>query len=255
MKDPREDELVVQDATTRQEAWKCRANIEERLPHRTVAFSYDSRHVAIGTTNQGVRMVEAATGRQLSSFPALFVTGVAFSPDDQRIAVATGLRGRGSVSVLDATTGQVLSTFRGHSGTVGCIAFSPDGRRIASTMELDYIEADPAKTAARVWDTVTGDETLALGGGSEPAFFAAWSPDGQRLIAAGLTTVKVWEATTAREILAIPVAGVNLAFAPDGRQVLVDATARVHLRGIATYTSPRILDAPRDRNSRGPPNC
>ena len=36
------------------------------------------------------------------------------------------------VEVWDAVTGQEILTFKGHTDEVYCVAFSPDGRRLAS---------------------------------------------------------------------------------------------------------------------------
>ena len=42
------------------------------------------------------------------------------------------MRGRGVVRIWDAATGQVLRTLRGHTQNVMGVAFSPDGRTLAS---------------------------------------------------------------------------------------------------------------------------
>src|SRR5260221_9066949 len=55
--------------------------------------------------------------------------GVAFSSDGERLASGGA---DSTVRVWDATTGQELATFRGHTGYVWSVAFSPDGNRLAS---------------------------------------------------------------------------------------------------------------------------
>ena len=57
------------------------------------------------------------------------------------------------IKVWDAATGREALTFRGHAYTVNSVAFSPDGRRIASGDDDGDIE---------VWDADTGREALAL---------------------------------------------------------------------------------------------
>ena len=60
--------------------------------------------------------------------------GGAFSPDGNFLAL-TGFNSqanRGEVKVLDATTGQEVVTYTGHERGVNALAFSPDGKRLAS---------------------------------------------------------------------------------------------------------------------------
>jgi WD40 repeat protein len=66
------------------------------------------------------------------------------------------------------------------------VAFSPDGKRLASTWG----------STVKVWDAQTGQETLTLKG--HPAGFSgvAFSPDGHRLAAGSYDgTVRIWDAT------------------------------------------------------------
>ena len=68
---------------------------------------------------------------------------------------------------------KLVRTLRGHADHVGRIAWSPDGRMLASPS---------ADGTIRLWDAETGEclRTRGLGG---TAFSAAWSPDGLRLAA------------------------------------------------------------------------
>lgn len=52
------------------------------------------------------------------------VTAVAFSPDGQKLALASK---DGTVRLWDVTTGAVLQILEGYTSTIRAVAFSPDG--------------------------------------------------------------------------------------------------------------------------------
>jgi WD40 repeat protein len=67
----------------------------------------------------------------------------AASPDQKVRAEADGK----AVSIVDAATGKKLRTFLGHTDTVRAVAFSPDGKRLASGGQDKVI---------CLWDLATG---------------------------------------------------------------------------------------------------
>ena len=80
----------------------------------------------------------------------------------------------GTVKIWNASTGKELLTLTGHTGNVYGVAFSPDGKTIAS--------ASGDKTA-KVWDTQTGKQYLTLHA-PYGLTSVAFSPDGSQLAVA-----------------------------------------------------------------------
>jgi WD40 repeat protein len=117
--------------------------------------------------------------------------------------------------------GTTLITYRGHSGRVYDVAWSPDGK---------YIVSGAGDHTAQVWEALTGkritDYTYRSGGS------VAWSPNGKYIVS-GYGTAQVWEALTGK--LIIDYMGhsefvTSVAWSPDGKYIVsgaYDNTARV----------------------------
>src|SRR5207248_2614794 len=101
------------------------------------------------------------------------VWSVAVSPVGQRVVSAGWSM---PALVWDAGTGRVSTRFVGHGVLSFCVAWHPDGRRIASAGSAD------GQFTVKVWDATSGMEVFRLRAPSRPEFSAvAFSPDGRHL--------------------------------------------------------------------------
>jgi WD40 repeat protein len=89
-----------------------------------------------------------------------------------------------TVRLWEVESGRELKRFSRHTAAVGCVAFSPDGRRILS---------GSADTTVRLWDAETGEQLYCGTGHSDRIHSVAFTPDGRLgLSAGGDGTVRVW---------------------------------------------------------------
>jgi WD40 repeat protein len=111
---------------------------------------------------------------------------VALSPDGRWVAASGDY-----VQVWDAVTGQGQQVLRGHDGPVYALAFSTDGRRLAS---------GGGDGTVRLWDVATGSEVLSFHGPAQPVICLGFSLDGRHLVSLSrqpvqnvTATVRVWD--------------------------------------------------------------
>jgi WD40 repeat protein len=209
----------------------------------SVCFSPDGKRIASASRGYDaekkqslgeVKVWDARTGQQLLAPQGHtgWVLSVAFSPDGQRIASASGgvwdeqkkqFLGRDEVKVWAAQTGQQLLTLKGHTANVTSVCFSPDGQRLASASGENLHGTGGRPGEVKVWDARTGQQLLDLQGHKGPVTSVCFSPDGQRLASGSKDfTVKVWDVRTGQPLLTLEGHTddvTSVAFSPDGKRL------------------------------------
>jgi WD40 repeat protein len=88
-----------------------------------------------------------------------------------------------------------LRTLRGHKGGVLAVAYSPDGRHIASADENGRL---------KIWNGATGQELLTLTGHTNGVTGLAYGPGGRRLASVSWDgTMRVWDASTGHQVFTV----------------------------------------------------
>jgi WD40 repeat protein len=237
----------IWDAATGQEAGRPP---ELERPVQSVACSPDGRHLACGMINRTIVVREADTGRLLFSLKGHpgGVACLAYSPDGRSLASASGVwdAGRkefrgGEARIWDAATGRLLHTFTGHTNKVSAVAYSPDGRRLATASSDQTV---------KMWDPTTGQPVFTLTGHDGIVTAVAFSPDSRYLASSAVNSVRVWDAPSGREVLVVKghTARVNcVLFSPDGRRLVTGSHDRtVKVWDLATGLAMLTLRGHRD---------
>src|SRR6266567_2661159 len=123
---------------------------------------------------------------------------------------------------IPLAVGTPLYTYRGHAALVNAVAWSPDGKRIAS---------GSGDRTVQVWDATTGRNLLTYRGRAGWLWgtlvnAVAWSPDGKRIASVSDDqSAQVWDAITGKKLLTYRGRAGWLtcmravAWSPDGRRI------------------------------------
>ena len=211
-----------------------------------VAFSQDGKTLISVNSLGTIQMHDSETKehlRTLNNFPPQGSQYVTLSPVGETIAYTND---DSTVSLWDAKTEQRLQTFKGHSNHVRCIAYSSDGKWLA-TGGYD-------KTV-RLWNVNTGKQHQILSGHADCATSVAFSPDGKYILSGDVrNSLRLWEAKTGKLIRTLSDIRnedtwmgfvSNVVFSPDGKLIAGAGGMSSHLWDAETGEHLRVLSGPR----------
>lgn len=203
---------------------KCIRTLKFSYQVNSVTFSPNGEYLASGLDDKTVKIWDI-TGDlwyiQILKGHTNEVTSVAFSPDGKLLASGScedwywATRcDRGEIKIWDVMTGECVRTIEGHSDFVTSVAFSPDGKILASGSEDGTVV---------LWDATT-ERFIRTLKHPYPVDSIAFSPDGEILISAGGWKITFWDISTKRQIQTLGKymhRVISISFSPDGRFLAV----------------------------------
>jgi WD40 repeat protein len=130
-----EGQVLVLGLPAGKEVW--RLDVGERQV-RDLAFSPDGRLLALGCRQRELRLYESGTGKEVFSLAPALESGwvgyrPTFSPDGRLLATSTGdSETEGRVQLWETASGTLRREFRTGANGATSLAFSPDGKTLAS---------------------------------------------------------------------------------------------------------------------------
>jgi RNA polymerase sigma factor (sigma-70 family) len=172
-----------------------------------LCYSRDGKLLASADHNGRLFVRAAATGKILHKLRGRCA---AFSPDGKLLATASPDHQTPVIQLWDLATGQELRRLHGHKAMVFRLAFSPDGKTLASggmgvLLGLKAGNEEFEVNTLRLWDVTTGKLRFQFGDPRAYVYTLAFTPDGKTLISAGDShgekepAIRLWETATGKE--------------------------------------------------------
>lgn len=206
---------------------------------KEVLFTPDGQTLISVSDDKTIRLWDVATGDLLRTLRGQMGEGsegmlyaAALSPNGKVLAVGGYLsyandKEYGRIRLFDLDRGEQIGLLKGHTNVINALAFSRDGRLLAS---------GSGDKTVRIWSVAdigrmsTAPALVTLEGHSDDIYGAAFSPDGTKLVSASYdNTLRLWDianVATGRKVPSPTVLRQHtdkarcVAYSPDGNYIV-----------------------------------
>ncbi|PHS02180.1 MAG: hypothetical protein COA78_21765 [Blastopirellula sp.] len=188
-----------------------------------ILYSSDGRLLATGSWDGTAKLWDVESGKQNAvidlHMPHCY--DIAFSPDDTLLACSS----ENDAMIFDVASQRLLHLLQGHQSSARCVAFSPDGKQLATGSNDRTI---------RIWDTETGEVKHVITAHRDGIFALTFSPDGRTIASGGEQgTIAFSHVETGRFLFDTKIGNRKirqLLFSPDGKTLAATVNKEgVHL--------------------------
>lgn len=216
------------------------AIVQNGAPVTAIAFSPDSKTVAIGTYAR-VLVVDTATGKSITSWKGHgdAVRSLSFTPDGKRIIAGGGVSGAiGQVRVWDVLTSKEILVFGDHTDIVNQAAVSPDGNTVVTAS---------SDKSLKVWELASGKLLQTLRDHADQVLGVAYHASGKHIVSCSLDkSFKTWDTTSWKRLYSVPAHddGIyDIDMTPSGNQIYTTgADRRVRVWNFGTEGAGHVRD-------------
>jgi WD40 repeat protein/serine/threonine protein kinase len=188
------------------EVWDAASGKPQRVihgDHSRATFSPDGRRLITGGHDQVVKIWDFTSDplphRWMGHPTGAIISDMAFSADGKQLAITAG----GATSyaqsqsdfmlrLVDMASRQVTKQFRGHTGWLTGVAFSPNGKQLVTSSEDKTL---------KIWDIDREEVVRTLEGHEDAVTCVKFNNDGSRVASAGKDrSVRIWDADRGKPI-------------------------------------------------------